>query len=193
MRKHIILAVALAAVGDQSAADDSHTPYAGLETREIATLSESDIADLEAGRGWGFALAAELNGYPGPVHVLELAEDLNLSDDQIARMELIFLEMREEAVARGADFISAERALHAAFARGGLDATELAALVNAAGQARADLRFLHLSSHLQKLDVLSMEQVDRYNIMRGYANDPCASVPEGHNEAMWRRHNGCDS
>ena len=127
------------------------------------------------------------------MHVLELAEDLNLSDDQIARMELIFLEMREEAVARGADFISAERALHAAFARGGLDATELAALVHAAGQARADLRFLHLSSHLQKLDVLSMEQVDRYNIMRGYANDPCASVPEGHNEAMWRRHNGCDS
>lgn len=192
MRKHIILAIALAAVSHQSAADESHAPYAGLETREIATLSESDIADLEAGRGWGFALAAELNRHPGPAHVLELAEDLDLSVGQIGLMEMIFQQMQEEAVARGAEFIPAERALSAAFARGGLDATELAALVNVAGQARADLRFVHLSRHLQTLDVLNSEQVDRYNVLRGYAADPCASVPEGHNEAMWRRHNGCD-
>lgn len=192
MRRHIILALVLTAVSHQSAADETHTPYAGLETREIATFSESDIADLEAGRGWGFALVAELNGHPGPAHVLELAEDLSLSDDQIASMEVIFQEMQEEAVARGAEFIAAERALNAAFARGGLDATELAVLVNAAGDTRANLRFVHLSRHLQTLDVLTNEQVDRYNILRGYATDPCATVPEGHNEAMWRRHNGCD-
>ena len=192
MRRHLILALILTAVSYQSAADESHAPYAGLETREIATLSQSDIADLEAGRGWGFALAAELNGHPGPAHVLELAEDLDLSVDQIERMDVIFQEMQEEAVARGAEFIVAERALNAAFALGGLDASELGALVNAAGQARADLRFVHLSRHLQTLDVLTMEQVDRYNVLRGYGTDPCASVPEGHNEAMWRQHNGCD-
>lgn len=192
MRRHLILALVLTAASHQSAADESYTPYAGLETREIATLSESDIADLEAGRGWGFALAAELNGHPGPAHVLELAEALDLSHNQIARIEVIFQQMQEEALARGADFISAERALNAAFARGGLDATELAALVNAAGQARADLRFVHLSRHLYTLDVLTKEQVDQYNVMRGYADDPCTSVPEGHNETMWRRHNGCD-
>ncbi|WP_300061847.1 hypothetical protein [uncultured Roseobacter sp.] len=192
MCKYFILALALTIASDQGVADDSHTPYAGLETREIATLSESDIADLAAGRGWGFALAAELNGHPGPAHVLELAEDLDLSANQIARVELIFQEMQEGAVARGAEFIAAERALNAAFVRGGLDATELAALVNAAGQARAKLRFVHLSRHLLTLDVLTMEQVDRYNILRGYTADPCASVPEGHNEAMCRRHSGCD-
>lgn len=192
MRKHVILALALTVVSHQSAADETHTPYVGLETREIATLSESDIADLEAGRGWGLALAAELNGHPGPTHVMDLAEGLNLSDDQIARMEAIFQEMQEEAVVRGAEFIAAERALSAAFAQGGLNASELAALVNAAGQARAKLRFVHLSRHLQTLDVLTNEQVDRYSILRGYAADPCAGIPEGHNEAMWRRHNGCD-
>ncbi|MCC1492809.1 Spy/CpxP family protein refolding chaperone [Cognatishimia sp. F0-27] len=192
MRRHLILALAVTAVCEQSAAEESHTPYTGLQTREIATLSEIDIADLEAGRGWGFALAAELNGYPGPAHVLELAEDLDLSVDQIARMDTIFQEMQEEAVARGAEFIAAERALSAAFAQEGLDATELGALVKAAGQARSDVRFVHLSRHLQTLDILTTEQVDRYNVLRGYAADPCASVPEGHNEAMWRRHNGCE-
>jgi hypothetical protein len=30
----------------------------------------------------GLALAAELNGYPGPIHVLELGDQLNLSSVQ---------------------------------------------------------------------------------------------------------------
>ena len=37
------------------------------------------MADLRAGRGMGLALAAELNGYPGPAHVLELADKLDLA------------------------------------------------------------------------------------------------------------------
>ena len=192
MRRYIIFALAMGAVSHQGTADERHIPYAGLENRELATLSESDIAELEAGRGWGFALAAELNGHPGPAHVLELTEDLDLSANQIARMELIFKEMQEEAVARGAEFIASERALNAAFVLGGLSARELVTLVNAAGNARANLRFVHLSSHLQTLDVLTIEQIDRYNFLRGYSDDPCVNVPEGHDEAMWRRHNGCD-
>ena len=192
MRKRLILALIGTKASYQSAAEESHTPYAGLQTRVIATLSESDLADLEAGRGWGFALAAELNGHPGPAHVLERAEDLDLSEDQIVRIGSIFQEMEEDAVAKGAKLLAAERALNAAFARGGLDTATLLALVNAAGDARANLRFVHLSRHLQTLDVLTMEQVDRYNVLRGYSSDPCASVPEGHNAEMWRRHNGCD-
>ena len=49
-----------------------HQPYAGMDTRAIKTLSDKDIADLNAGRGMGLALAAELNGYPGPSHALSL-------------------------------------------------------------------------------------------------------------------------
>ena len=47
------------------------SPYAGLETRTIKALSEQQIADLRAGRGMALALAAEVNGYPGPLHVIE--------------------------------------------------------------------------------------------------------------------------
>jgi hypothetical protein len=57
------------------------SPYSGMETRSVKALSEQ-IADLEAGRWMGLALAAELNGYPGPTHVLELAEALTLTSKQ---------------------------------------------------------------------------------------------------------------
>jgi hypothetical protein len=60
-------------------------PYAGLEARSIKTLSDQQIGDLRAGRGMGLALAAELNGYPGPMHVLELADALGLSANSVRR------------------------------------------------------------------------------------------------------------
>jgi hypothetical protein len=43
-----------------------HAPYAGMQTRPVKALTEQQLADLKAGRGMGLALAAELNGYPGP-------------------------------------------------------------------------------------------------------------------------------
>ena len=50
--------------------------YFGQETREIKSLSESDIEELKNGRGWGLAKAAELNGVPGPVHLLEMQKEI---------------------------------------------------------------------------------------------------------------------
>ena len=52
------------------------TPYAGLQQRPVKALSDQQLADLRAGRGMGLALAGELNGYPGPLHVIELADQL---------------------------------------------------------------------------------------------------------------------
>ena len=40
---------------------------------DIKSLSQDDQSALLAGRGMGLARPAELNGYPGPAHVLELA------------------------------------------------------------------------------------------------------------------------
>ena len=47
-------------------------PYAGLEARAIKSLSAADVQELRRGGGWGLALPAELNGVPGPAHLLEL-------------------------------------------------------------------------------------------------------------------------
>ena len=57
-------------------------PYAGQDVREIKALSPERAEGLKAGAGLGYALAAELNGWPGPLHVLELADDLDLSSSQ---------------------------------------------------------------------------------------------------------------
>src|SRR4051794_23181782 len=73
-----------------AAAANAQTPYAGMQARPIKALSEQQVADLAAGRGMGLALAAELNGYPGPTHVLELADRLELSADQRARIKALF-------------------------------------------------------------------------------------------------------
>lgn len=168
------------------------TPYAGLETRAIKSLSDEDIAELQRGGGWGLALPAELSGLPGPAHVLELQEELDLSADQVAAISRIYEDMRAEAIAAGERFIAAEAALSEAFSDAGLTEDQLQALLVEAAEARAALRFIHLSRHLATPAILSTSQIRAYNVLRGYAEDPCANVPDGHDPDMWRRHNGCD-
>src|ERR687892_2344181 len=76
----------------------THQPYAGMQARPVKALSDQQIADLRAGRGMGLALAAELNGYPGPLHVLEHADALALTAEQRHRTRSLFEAMKAEAV-----------------------------------------------------------------------------------------------
>lgn len=167
------------------------SPYAGFETRAIKSLSETDIYELRRGGGWGLALAAELNGVPGPAHLLELRDGIPLSADQVASIKAIFDEMQTEAIAAGARLIETEEAIETAFRAGGLDDARLRSLIAQAETARAELRFIHLSRHLSTPPLLSADQIARYNSLRGYGSDPCTNVPEGHDAEMWRRHNNC--
>ncbi len=52
------------------------SPYVGMEKRAVKALSEQQVADLRAGGGMSPALPAELNGHPGPLHVLKLGDKL---------------------------------------------------------------------------------------------------------------------
>ncbi|QBF34060.1 hypothetical protein [Thalassococcus sp. S3] len=146
----------------------SPKPYAGQETRAIASLSAQDVDDLLNGRGWGFAKAAELNGYPGPAHVLELADDLALTAEQRSDVQFIFDKMNARARALGADYVAAEAALDAAFEAGGLEAEQLAILTRQSATLRADLRAAHLEAHLQTAPILTRHQRVLYNQARGY-------------------------
>lgn len=168
------------------------SPYAGLEKREIKSLSKADIDELKRGAGWGFALAAELNGMPGPLHVLELKDKLGLSSQQLDKIQDIFDKMKAEATTVGKRFIAAEKAIDKAFSSKQIDQEKLQVLINEAAAARANLRFIHLSRHLSTHSLLTDEQIEKYKILRGYSSDPCAKVPDGHNEEMWRRHNNCN-
>ena len=95
--------------------DTPPSPYAGHESRAIKSLSQDDIAELRRGGGWGLAKVAELNGMPGPAHLLELKNEIPLSADQVPAITAIFGRMRADAIAEGERLITRERALEEAF------------------------------------------------------------------------------
>lgn len=152
-------------------------PYAGLETRPIKALSAQQIADLRAGRGMGLALPAELNGYPGPVHVLELADRLGLSADQKAEMTRLFDAMKAEAMPLGERLIAQEAALDALFADRRASIDSVAAATAEIGATQGQLRAAHLKYHLATLQALQPEQVQRYGELRGYTGTGTKTEP----------------
>jgi len=161
-------------------------PYAGLEARSIKALSADEIAAYLAGEGMGLALAAELNGFPGPRHVLDLADSLQLSDTQRAAVQETFDAMCVEAKRLGAAIVESERRLDDAFAEGAVDARSLETVLGRIGALQAELRFTHLAAHLAVRDVLSPDQIDRYRRLRGYA----APADAGHVHHPPRRPSG---
>jgi Spy/CpxP family protein refolding chaperone len=146
-------------------------PYAGLQNRSIKTLSDQQIADLNAGRGMGLALAAELNGYPGPLHAIDLASDLRLSPEQVAKLKALFEAMKAETIPLGASLISQERDLNDDFASHTVTLASLEGATRRIGATQAALRAAHLKYHLSTVAVLTPEQVAKYNELRGYKAD----------------------
>ena len=149
-----------------------HQPYAGMETRSIKALSDQQIADLRDGRGMSLALAAELNGYPGPSHVLEHAEALKLTATQREKIQALFNSMQAEARAIGATLIGQEGEFDSLFARHEIDFEKLANSTRAIGETQALLRATHLKYHLTTAELLTPEQNKRYAELRGYASRP---------------------
>ncbi len=142
--------------------------YAGMEPRPIKALSEQQIAQLRTGHGMGLALAAELNGYPGPRHVLELADQLGLSDAQRRSVKTLFDEMSAAAIALGARLIDRETDLDSQFAARTVSQDSLSAAVAAIGEVQAELRKTHLKYHLLTAAVLTPHQMQAYSALRGY-------------------------
>lgn len=158
----------------------AQTPYAGMETRAIKSLSEQQIADLSAGRGMGLALAAELNGYPGPMHAIELAERLRLSADQVTKLKALFEAMKAETIPIGTALIEQERSLNADFASRTVTLASLEATTQKIGAMQASLRAAHLKYHLSTVAILTPEQVARYNELRGYTGNAAPAHQQHH-------------
>ena len=166
----IVRAVAfLALVAAPLAALAVEQPYQGLESRDIKALSPEEIAALEAGQGFSQALSAELNGFPGPRHVINLAGELDLTAEQRVSVDALFMDMQAEAVATGRAVLAGEAELEAAFRAGRLSEEELATMVEEIGRQRGVLRGIHLKYHLRTKALLSPHQVALYNAARGYA------------------------
>jgi hypothetical protein len=170
-----LLLVFVAACSRPADAPEATSPYAGEETRTIKALSEQDIDGYLSGEGMGLARAAELNHYPGPRHVLALADELALTADQREAAQRVFEEMQAEAITLGKRIVEQEGMLDGVFAEGRANAGVVRNEVRAIAELQGHLRFVHLNAHLAMKDVLTDEQVQRYDQLRGYD----ASAPPG--------------
>ena len=169
------------------------SPYSGEEARVIKSLAAKDIDDLLNGRGWGLAKPAELNGVPGPAHLLEMKTEIALSAEQVSAIEVIWSEMNQNARRLGERYVVLEKQLNEQFATGQITPETLKVLLSNIATVRAELRYTHLFAHLQASPILKPAQVALYNRLRGYSSDdPCLNIPEGHDPNMWKKHNNCE-
>ena len=150
----------------------SLSPYIGQEQREIKALSAEEIQGYLSGSGMGLAKVAELHHYPGPRHVLDLAEPLRLSEEQRRQTQTIFETMRTEAMRLGRQFIDKEHHLEMLFAAGTITEAQLEQLVIDLATLHGQLRAAHLRAHLAQRAILTPEQVRRYDELRGYNVSP---------------------
>jgi hypothetical protein len=168
MKQFVTLSIAALVLAIGAAV--AQTPYAGMQTRSIKALSDQQIADLRAGRGMGLALAAELNGYPGPSHLLELADKLGLSDAQRSSARSLFDAMKAETIPIGERLIAQEAALDNLFADHVITPEKLSTATAGIGATQAELRAAHLKYHLSTVAMLEPAQVQQYSALRGYDN-----------------------
>lgn len=159
-------------------AAQTHQPYAGQDKRALKALSDAEIGDLMAGRGMGLAKAAELNGFPGPMHVLEHEKALNLTQAQRAAIAEIRTRMAAAAQVLGREIVEAERALETSFAEKRIDAGILKTQTEAIAALMGRLRAVHLAAHIETKAQLSGAQIAQYAALRGYSGE--AQPPRHH-------------
>lgn len=159
------------------------SPYAGEELRPLKSLSVNEIESLRRGDGMGFAKLAELNHFPGPKHVLDISDHLDLSSQQLTDTVSLFESMRRDAVAIGEKLLTAESRLDEEFERQSIDPESLETALLEIGRLRARLRFVHLNAHLAQAKLLRPEQIRRYDSVRGYHN-----AQSDHSEQKNRHH-----
>lgn len=166
----LLIALGAPAIAQQAAGGTLTSPYRELQTSEIRGLSEKEIRELRDGLGMGLARAAELNGYPGPRHLLDAVEagQMYLTPEQLHAVERLFDGMSSRARRLGEEILREERALETAFRQGLITEPELQRRVRQISQLQAELRLVHLQTHLETKKHLTTYQVERYNSLRGY-------------------------
>jgi len=154
---------------------DQPSPYLGQQQRELKALSPQDVEQYLEGKGMGFAKAAELNHFPGPLHVIELADKLQLTPQQKTQSEKIYSAMQRDARTLGAALVDKERELDRLFSSGEIASVKLRLLIDEIGRLQANVRNAHLQAHLEQKAILTQAQVAAYDELRGYASQDASS------------------
>ena len=147
------------------------SPYTDRVNLPIKALSEDQMKAYREGTGMGLAIPAEMNGYPGPRHLLDMADHLQLTDAQRASLKAIFDPMHSDAIRLGGEIIDLERKLDEAFARGTASDDEAQRLTREIAVRQGQLRFVHLRAHIAAKKLLNADQIAMYEQMRGYGGE----------------------
>ncbi len=158
----IVLAAATLA-GAQHRHDGGRDREPHLAVQQCQQQFEQVIAD---GRGFGLAFVADQEGYPGPLHVLELKDRLRLSGDQQRTMKEMLEAMFAESRPAAARLLAAEQRLRSLFARGIADEASVRAALADVERAHTEVRLAHLLTHLKTRDRLTDEQRRLYHAAR---------------------------
>jgi len=136
----------------------------GHQAAEVCSAEFDKV--VGEGRGFGLAFAADQNGYPGPLHVLELKDQLKLTADQEAKAQGLLHAMFAESKPKSARLLDAEAKLRRLFADRAADDAVLRAAVAEVERARGAVRLVHLLTHLKTRDLLTEDQRRIYHEAR---------------------------
>jgi len=128
-----------------------------------ATAFEKNIGE---GRGFGMAFVADQQGYPGPLHVLELKDRLKLTPEQETKAQVLLTAMFAGSRPKSAQLLDAERRLRKLFADGKADEAGVKTAIAEVERARSEVRMTHMLFHLKTRDLLSDEQRRLYHETR---------------------------
>ena len=126
----------------------------------------ADRAILLNGEGAGQGIFAEVQGYPGPRHVLDMAKDLQLTDSQKKTVQTIFADMQGRAKELGQTIVNIEEEFASAFAQGLVTEKSIRDDSEEIGRLRGKLRAVHLVAHVKTQKILSANQVSLYKKLR---------------------------
>jgi Spy/CpxP family protein refolding chaperone len=144
-------------------------PSAHMLAETCAAAFEKNIA---TGRGFGMAFAADQNGYPGPLHILELKDRLKLTAEQEAKAQAMMAAVLAESRPKSARLLEAGAKLRQLFASGQADEAAVRAAVAEVEKARTEVRLVHLMTHLKARELLTDEQRRLYHEARWSAHRP---------------------
>jgi Spy/CpxP family protein refolding chaperone len=163
----LALAAAVAAGGSVSAQHAGHGQHGGGQAHHLVAQRCIDEFNtvVGEGRGFGMAFAADQNGYPGPMHVLELKDVLKLTPAQETRARELQAAVLAERP-KSQRLLEAERRLERLFADRAATEANVRATVAEIERARTEVRLVHLLTHLRTRELLTEEQRLEYHRAR---------------------------
>lgn len=119
-------------------------------------------------RGPGMlAHLAEKNGYPGPMHVLKMADELGLSSKQLNQLRKLRDTVYLESTQRKDKIHDLTAGLERLFAGQKANEGRVRKVVQEIGKLQGEIQMIHLTAHLKTKNVLTQEQLGKYAQMRG--------------------------